>query len=375
MAITKDLSQSDFKVSKSIGAYLFVIFLLIYLIPFTFKNDLLSFERNGKYFISVFFMLVVFAIVFVFIADIKTELIGINKRNSISYLLIFVLAILSAYFFSLLLGFKGLTNRDEVRSETSNFTGNSFDFIFNQLSSILVAISSYVLSYSIWKGRLSYMFGSLAIVFLIFFYNGTRWNLLLGISPLLIYVLIISRLRTLIFISTVSVLVMLFISQTRGTNKIELASAIMWDIPSFQSKKIINHYDGDGRIIDFINGNFIVLVPRILWENKPRDETTEKYMISEIGDRYFYGATVLPGFLGSAYLYGGVGGVMYFTSAFCLLFGYFLYRNSKINGPLTFAELGLFYIGFVLQIRGISIFYLMPFFFLKLIRFLFKTNV
>jgi hypothetical protein len=144
-------------------------------------------------------------------------------------------------------------------------------------------------------------------------------------------------------------------------SRLEIYSALYWDLPSIQSFNIVTNYDYKiTGFIDFINGNILVLIPRIVWPGKPADQILESYMRNEIGSRYDHGATILPGMLGSLYLYGGALFLIVFLYIFKRILSHYERQFHKGSSVYSTAVSSAFIIGLFLQLRGLSVFYLMP---------------
>jgi len=276
---------------------------------------------------------------------------------------VFIVVTILFVFLATLLGYSGLTARDLTRADVGNFSETATTFINAQIGYLRIAVAALFINYGLVKrSRIAFIIG-VGVAAYILASTGTRWNWLLCLAPLILYGLIKLSWRKVAFISLVFVFMLLLISARRGSGEnLSLVSAALWDIPSFQSIWVINNIESDvANVIYFLYGQVLVLIPRVLWPEKPLDEATVSYMIALIGDRFYEGATILPGFLGSAWLYGGYTGVLIFTLvvAFLVLAVQKTINKQDLRKP-EYGLIGLVFLGTVLQVRGISVFYYIP---------------
>ena len=335
---------------------------LVFIIPV-----LLNYFLGNVYLDKYLLALVIFMMILSINGKDKTNrdkiILNINKIDFKSFQ-IFALSILTSYLAILIaenLNFIGLSDRSSLREEASNYSTTSFLFILTQLEYVLIAITASLISKGIIKYNNKLFFLGQFLAILILLKTGTRWIFLLALSPFLVFLYIVLKPLTKLFGIILFVCGIASLSILRSSTNISLASSLWWDIPSFQSANIINTMNRDFfSIIDFFNGNLFILIPRFIWTNKPIDNSITEYMISIIGDRFYDGATILPGFIGSTYLYGGWFGIIIFS----LLFRYIMFKLIKWNinilphQNLTIISLSL--MGLMLQLRGISVFYFMP---------------
>jgi len=296
-----------------------------------------------------------------------------NKANNVKIyknqlplnqtLILFTTSTLITISIATFLGHEGLTARDTVRSDARNFNEEGSQFISAQINFILIASAAALLNYGInRKSKIILIAGSVLAAYILSS-SGTRWNWLLACSPILLQAVINLSYKKLIPALLGLAIAMLFISAKRGSgDSLPLYAALLWDIPSLQSNWVI--LNTDPKIIDikhFLNGQVLVLIPRFLWPDKPIDEATTNYMVSLIGERFYMGATILPGFIGSAWLYGGFAGIILFTTLLAIIVKTLdLKLNQKNNRNIDLGIVGLIFFGSLLQTRGISIFYFMP---------------
>ena len=280
---------------------------LVFIIPV-----LLNYFSGNVYLDKYLLSLVIFMMILSIKGKDKTNsdtiIFNINKIDFKSFQ-IFALSILTSYLAILIaenFNFVGLSDRSSLREEVSNYSSTSFIFILTQLEYVFIAITASFISKGIIKYKNKLLFLGLFLAVLLLLKTGTRWLFLIALSPFLIFLYIVLKPLTKLFAIILFVFGLASLSILRSSSNISLASSLWWDIPSFQSANIINTMNRDFfSIIDFFNGNLFILIPRFIWTNKPIDNSITEYMISIIGDRFYDGATILPGFIGSTYLYGG----------------------------------------------------------------------
>lgn len=291
---------------------------------------------------------------------------GYSRRDVYFFLLIYiVVSFVSLNVFSRV-GLQGLIARDVIREGAQNFNAQASDFWRSQFEYAMITVSALLLSRSLVSRSWVLLVWATILSTYILSSTGTRWFWLLAASPLLLQALVSVGFLPGVALATFVAVAMLSISAGRSSvSELDLAEVVRWDIPSFQSLVIIGTSDVDfENFVNFFYGQILVLVPRFFWPSKPLDTATVGYMYSEIGDAFDAGATVLPGFLGSAWLYGGMASVILLSALLFLGVRWLqlvvLHRMS--TGPMP-VWVPLVYVAFLLQSRGISIFYFVPAFY------------
>lgn len=335
--------------------YIKILYASIFSIPI-----IISFYVNDFVFDNYLLAFIIFCLI-IFSQKNKDIFFDINSVRPIKLIFLILVSFLILYFLFDFFAFNGLRNRELVREGSVNFNANSVSFFQQQLNFILIALSATCVSKGIFNNKsLLFTVGFIIALYTLFFY-GTRWVFLLSISPLICYFLISSgKLLKLLFVGLFSLL-LFSLSVLRSSSEISLLSALTYDIPSFQSKVVLNNYDSNlFDILDFFNGNILILIPRFIWPDKPIDEVTTNYMLDLIGNRFYEGSTILPGFIGSAYLYGNFLGVIVFSFFLRYLISKLLIWNKKLSASENLVTFSLSFFGIILQSRGISIFYFIP---------------
>ena len=272
---------------------------------------------------------------------------------------------LSVAVFALLYNYADTTalrERALTREGLLNFSETRSQFTSIQLRMVGISIAAYMLArYYIHRTTKPLILG-LSIAIYLFIESGTRWYLLLAVAPLVILFPGTTKLPVQIFAAGIFASTLTVFAAIRSGGAISsLQEILTWDIPSIQSYAVITTRTGNlSGIVDFINGNILSLVPRFVWPSKPEDIVTREFMTNAIGDAYYQGATILPGFLGSAWLYaGGWGGVL-----FAPLLAISLRKSEKeahsTKSALRLAIASLIGIGAALQLRNISVMYFAP---------------
>ena len=279
------------------------------------------------------------------------------------------ISLILAYVLTKYYGFEGLVSRGSVRDGVINFNYSKSAFFMTQLDYFLIALSSVFLQKWLKTSKNLLLFFSTVISIYLLVRTGTRWYWLLSVSPMLVYVLLNLKFMSKIIVTLIFGFCLVWLGGNRNDVEVQsVQDTLTWDLPSYQSEKIVKNLDSDiSGFLDFYNGQIIVLIPRFIWPSKPLDVKTTAYMEDEIGEAFGLGGTILPGFIGSAWLYGGFFGIIFFGAIyFNLLRATERLILKNINGE-KMIYLGSLYIGLILQLRGISIFYLIPAFYAYLI--------
>lgn len=278
--------------------------------------------------------------------------------------LVFIIAtVVGAYSFTAL-GFQGLVSRDLLREDVLNYNFESDSFLEAQIGYLSIIFVALIFGYALKTENIKLLLFATVFSTYILTSTGTRWHWILAISPVATFLIVNLKYYISIFLMVFSFVPMLYISANRSSGgEMDIDEVAKWDIPTFQSYSIVERIQSDfANITDFFNGQILILIPRFIWQDKPADKTITNYMIGEIGDAFNSGATILPGFIGSSWLYGGVVGIIFFSAVlfFFLSKTQNYYFESRIDN-LDYTGLGLSFCGLILQNRGISVFYIIPF--------------
>ena len=339
-----------------------ILSLFIFLIPVLFNIFYGNFVFDNYFFALIIFGIILFAkhdkskFQHIIKLSLDKDNIKISKFILLCLFSLFISLLFANYF-----DFIGLSKRELLRDGSSNFTLNINSFFRIQLQYIFIAFVSHILSKGIINKNTKLIFLGLLFSFLILHQSGTRWLFLLCISPLLTYFYVVSNKVIKLIGTSILIAILTFVSSIRTTAETSLFTVLWWDIPSFQSQNVLNTFKTEFlNIIDFFNGNIFVLIPRFIWPNKPIDSVITEFMISVIGDRFYEGATVLPGFIGSSYLYGSWFGIIIFSLLFRFLIHKLVKWNFKFSSFENLCFISLSILALIMQLRGISVFYFMP---------------
>jgi hypothetical protein len=261
----------------------------------------------------------------------------------------------------------GLTDRASSRDGITNIN-NSGSFLVTLIANSNFLVSG-VAAYLIQKGldtrKRKYLYLGVLIAAAMLTISGTRFLFLLAMAPLF-YTLFFDRryLRKLLFFVLI-VVASSFVAIARAGFNINVATLVFYDLPSTASALAVqSSVPSFWNIGYFFIGNIVVLIPRAVFPGKPVDPTVVEFTISNLSaDAFESGATFLPGFIGSAWLYGAWTGVAIFS----LFLGYLFVKsfpNDRLSRSTERTLKALLFIGLILQFRNISIFYLLPFFFM-----------
>lgn len=270
----------------------------------------------------------------------------------------------------------GIANRAEVFADASNFNVDAGGFVSAQVGLVAIAGAAALTAYAVATGKIMFATAGSLVMFSEFLGSGTRWHLLLCSAPLLTAVAMYTPIWVRMIAGVAALGGLLNIALLRSAGSLDsLASALYWDVPSFQSYRAIMDYPGDIlNGMNFIYGQVVVLVPRFVWPEKPVDWVVTDFIVDQIGDAYFRGATILPGLLGSAWLYGGYVGVV------VLVFAVSMWMRGAVAtlsrpGWTNLWTGSMLYVGLFLQLRNISVFYLMPYMYASASVWLWKVAV
>ena len=333
--------------------YVYAIYILVFLVP--------CFVIDGiplNYFLAC--ALIVFSALFAQGGGVLRK-ITIMKIDNAQYGYILIVLMFSIIIF-LAAGYTGLTNRADLFDGKSNYVTSSSSFFKTQIDYIIISFGVFCLSFGVYGGgRVFVVVGSLISAYIITS-TGTRWLFLLSFSPVMYNFLATRSIYSALLLFLLGVFASFYISMNRDSNvELDLDGALLWDVPSFQSVLILKSYQPTiSGLIDFFNGNVLILIPRMLWPNKPLDSVVTNYMLDELGFAFEGGATILPGVVGLGWLYGGYVGIVFIGVIIGLLMR-LSEKASVYNGDgVNYGVVPLVYVGALLQLRGFSVFYFMP---------------
>lgn len=258
----------------------------------------------------------------------------------------------------------GLTDRSSTREGVTNINlSGSFLVTLVANSNFLV---SGMVAYLIQKGldtrKRKHLYLGVFLAVAMLTMTGTRFLFLLATAPLFHAFFFDNRyLRKLLFFVLV-VAASSFVAIARSGFNVNVASLIFFDLPSTASALAVqSSVPSFWNIGNFLIGNIVVLIPRAIFPGKPVDPSVVDFTISHLGiDAFDAGVTYLPGFIGSAWLYGA----WFSVAIFSLLLGSLFFKsfpNDQRTSSTQRTLNALLFIGLILQFRNISIFYLLPY--------------
>ncbi len=258
---------------------------------------------------------------------------------------------------------EGLIDRASSRSDATNVNlGGSWlaTFLAN-INFLICGIAAYFLQKGIESERRGALYFGVFLAVFLLSTSGTRFLFLLAGAPLFYSFFFDNRHVRKLIIFFVLIAASSYIAVLRSGFSTSSAALIFFDLPSTASAMAVRRFDPPlSEIGNFFIGNIVVLIPRSIFPNKPLDPTVVNFSIEQLGvDAFDSGATYLPGFIGSAWLYGGWLSVFVFSIGL----GYLFIRCFPNNRRFTVAGrafASLTFIGLLLQFRNISVFYFLP---------------
>ncbi len=259
----------------------------------------------------------------------------------------------------------GIQDRESVRGITEN-TNTRADLAVtialnaNFLGSALIAC---LLQFALSKR--SFVLAAVALVFastqLAFF--GTRFLFLLSVSPIFYSVFFSRSVLTKLVLALSAIAFSSYIAIARATGNLNLSALLYYDVPSTASYfAVVENQPRFENFTNFFYGNFLVLIPRYLFPDKPVDPTVIDFTAQTLGAAAVErGASYLPGFIGSSWLYGGYFSVVILSALLAFLFAFSIPRSADSILMRTARILVL--VGVVLQFRNVSVMYFLPAFF------------
>lgn len=280
---------------------------------------------------------------------------------------ILILIVLSTIIFTYYGLGVGLVDRasDRVGTTNINYSGSLIVTLIANSNFLISGIAAYLIQKGLDTRKRRQLYLGVLLAAAMLTMTGTRFLFLLATAPLL-YTLFFDKryFRKLVFLVLVVAASSLVAIARSGFN-INVATLVYFDLPSTASSLAVqSSVPSFWDISHFFTGNIVVLIPRAIFPDKPVDPTVVDFTISHLSaDAFNSGATFLPGFIGSAWLYGGWMGVAIFS----FLLGYLLLKsfpNDRRPSSTQRTLKALLFIGLILQFRNISIFYLLPYFFM-----------
>jgi hypothetical protein len=262
---------------------------------------------------------------------------------------------------------EGVTDRSFLRKDATNFNFSFFSTLSTNFVFLQISITAALLAWARRNRSRVTLVLALGLASLILATSGTRYFFLLAISPLIYGVILRSKIIVKAYAAIMLIGFSVYIALRRSVTDLGSDALLFYDLPSSASYILVNsHQPQLSDIWYFFVGNVLVLIPRSIFSDKPIDEATINFVIATLGDSAFEsGSTYLPGFLGSAWLYGGIFGVVIFSLILGHLFVLALTYNVKSWQSEAIASLML--VGTLLQFRNISIFYFLPLLYLSVL--------
>ena len=261
----------------------------------------------------------------------------------------------------------GLTDRSSIREGTTNINmSNSFLVTLIANSNFLLSgIAAYLIQKGLDNQKRKHLYLGVFLAVAMLNMTGTRFLFLLATAPLFYSFFFDSHYFRKLLFFVLLVAASSFVAITRSGFNINVATLVFYDLPSTASALAVQSSEPSFWSIGyFFIGNIVVLIPRAIFPGKPVDPTSVDFTIAVLGTNAFdAGATYLPGFVGSAWLYGAWIAVAIFS----FLLGYLLLKafpNDRRSSTTQRTLKALLFIGLILQFRNISIFYLLPYFYM-----------
>ena len=261
---------------------------------------------------------------------------------------------------------QGVTDRATVREGVTNVNTNLsfFGTLIANLNFLTCGISAYLIQSGLEARRRVRLYSGIFLAMVTLGATGTRFLFLLAMAPIF-YALFFDGyyLRKLLLFLALLV-ASSFVAISRSGFIIDYTTLLFFDLPSTASAMAVQNSSGSLlNIGNFFIGNILVLIPRIIFPDKPVDPTVIDFTVSVLGAGAFNaGATFLPGFIGSAWLYGGWLGVILFPLTLGLLF-LKTFPADRHSSTALRTLTSLLFVGLILQFRNISVFYLLPYMF------------
>lgn len=353
-----------------LGKFYIYAFIAFFIIPlFVMKSYLIKEAIDIALYNSVLF-LILFSLSYSFSFTKNKNTKGHNSQyilyEKVSLFTI-ILFVLIAIIVSGIIGIKSGMFGARGENIISNVQTSEFAFINGLLSPLFNMISAYFWALALKKNsKLFFLYAALFSGYILGS-TGTRWYFLISISPLIIYAIVQLKAFKSVLVSVIFFLSFLPFSFIRNNEEYSLELIFLrmpMELPIFESVRAIDligiHKEG---IMAFVHGIIYYPIPRFLFD-KGFDETMLDFNWAVLGiDIRYYPATILPGLIGSLYMYGGP----LMIGLFGLIFGRaFRYLDGKLfslmdYGASGFTYASLLFISLFLQVRNLSVGYFVSF--------------
>lgn len=285
----------------------------------------------------------------------------IENRRAFEIILLIGLSIMALTYYGI---GQGLSDRSAVRAGTTNINlnGSLLTTLLANSNFLVSGIAAYQIQKGLDTGRRSNLYIGIFLAAAMLAMTGTRFLFMLSTAPLFYSFFFDSSYMRKALLFVLVAAASSFVAIARSGFNIDVASLVFFDLPSTASMFAVqDSAPSVGDIGNFFIGNIVVLIPRWIFPAKPVDPSVVEFTISHLGAAAFdAGVTYLPGFIGSAWLYGGWFGVLIFSS----LLGYLFVKSFPNDRRASYTQRtlkALLFIGLILQFRNISIFYLLPY--------------
>jgi hypothetical protein len=256
----------------------------------------------------------------------------------------------------------GLSNRSELAFTNIN---DSFNSTLGSLTGYLLpAAGAIALAEGIVRRNARWLVWGAIAAGLALGSSGTRWYLLLALSPALVVALKHFSGWKVLSIAAVCYAALIGVGTIRNGQEFSFETAsktAVFDMPLVESAYAIEdvgQLENGGAA--FVSGFLLYLVPRS-WIDKGVDESIWRFNFARANiDIRFDQGNVLPGLIGSLYMYGGEIAVILGAVAIAA-FSIVVCRLVSRAGPYALALYSLYLGGLLLQFRNLSMGYWVPF--------------
>ncbi|MDD3602584.1 MAG: hypothetical protein PHZ17_04620 [Sulfurovum sp.] len=366
-----------------LGRFYIYAFSFLFILPiFIMKSYLVSDAIDIALYSSILFLVTFYFSYSFSLKKRKTSLVDSRKiqfENKIQWSNIILFVSITIIFAGII---GTITGTFGARGEkiVSNVNIGVFALLNTLLSPFLDIIAAYFWSRAlINKSKLFFLFAAILSGYILGS-SGTRWHFLLALSPLILYIVI--RLGSVRAV-TIGILVFLallpfsFIRNGEAFSWILILQRMPMEVPAYESVRAIKligiHPEG---LMGFVHGILYYPIPRFLFD-KGFDQTLLDFNWAVLGiDIRYYPATILPGLIGSLYMYGGPLMIGLFGAIFGRAFRY-LDRKlfTLINyGSSGFTYASLLFLALFLQVRNLSVGYFVSFIIFSFIWYSLKTG-
>ncbi len=329
-----------------------------------FALPLFTLPWSGDYFL-VFTVSSIVVLVTLFVTPVRNSARSAGEL-SLSRLIGFGLIVGISLLLINALGFDaGITDRESVRGITENTNTRADLAVTIALNANFLGSALIACLLQIALSKRSIALASLALVLastqLAFF--GTRFLFLLSVSPVFYSVFFSRSVLSKLILASSAVAFSSYIAIARATGNLNLSALLYYDVPSTASYfAVVENQPRFENFMNFFYGNFLVLIPRFFFPDKPVDPTVIDFTAQTLGAAAVErGASYLPGFIGSSWLYGGFFSVIILSALLAFLFAFSIPRGG--DSILMRTARVLILVGVVLQFRNVSVMYFLPAFF------------